>query len=163
MIVVSNTSPLISLAHIGLFNLLASLYSALLVPQAVWDEIVVSGANLPGAQELRGASWVTMVAVQNQPLVQALRQELDAGEAEAIALTLEANADLLIMDERLGRETARHLGLRYTGTIGVLVDAKSSGLIELIRPHLDALRQQAGFWIHDNLYQRVLIDAGETA
>jgi len=93
--------------------------------------------------------------------VQALQQELDAGEAEAIVLALETRAELLLMDEHLGRETARHLGLRHTGLIGVLIEAKRKGLISKVKPHLDALRDVAGFRVSDALYRRVLQDEGE--
>jgi predicted nucleic acid-binding protein len=90
-----------------------------------------------------------------------LRQELDAGEAEAIALTLETQAELLLMDERVGREVARHLGLRYTGLIGVLVEAKHKGVLSVVTPQLDELRNIAGFRISDALYVRVLQDERE--
>ena len=65
------------------------------------------------------------------------------------------------MDERLGRETAHHLGLRYIGLIGVLIEARHKGLISAVKPHLDALRDMAGFRIRDELYLRVLRDEGE--
>jgi hypothetical protein len=71
------------------------------------------------------------------------------------------NADLLLIDERIGRESAQHLGVTYMGLIGVLVQCKQRGLIPQVRPVIDALRLQAGFWISDALYQRVLHDAGE--
>ena len=85
----------------------------------------------------------------------------DAGEAEAIALALEAHAELLLMDERLGRDTARHLGLRFIGLIGVLVEAKRRRLIPTIKAELDALRDVAGFRIAQELYWRVLKDEKE--
>jgi predicted nucleic acid-binding protein len=65
------------------------------------------------------------------------------------------------MDERVGQEVARHLGLRFTGLIGVLVEAKHRGVLSAIKPHLDALRDIAGFRIRDTLYERVLQDEGE--
>ena len=74
---------------------------------------------------------------------------------------MEIEADLLLMDERLGRDTARHFGVRYIGLIGVLVDAKRTGLIRSVKPHLDALRDIAGFRAVDVLYARVLQDEGE--
>jgi predicted nucleic acid-binding protein len=86
---------------------------------------------------------------------------LDAGEAEAIALALEIGAELLLMDDRLGRESARHLGLHYTGLIGVLIEARRKGLIRAVKPHLDALRDIAGFRLRETLYLRVLQDEGE--
>lgn len=111
MSIVSNASPLINLARIGKLDLLHQLYGELIVPEAVWQEVVVEGSGHPGADEVKTAPWIKMRAVTNRPLVQALRQDLDAGEAEAIALALEVGAELLLMDEHLGRETARHLGL----------------------------------------------------
>ena len=161
MNVVSNASPLINLARIGKLGLLRDLYGALVIPQAVWQETVVAGAGQPGADQIRDAAWIQTREVLNKPLVLALRRELDAGEAEAIALAVEIGADLLLMDERLGRETAHHLGVRQMGLIGVLIGAKRKGIIETIKPVLDALRDIAGFHVSDNLYQRVLHDQGE--
>ncbi len=92
-----------------------------------------------------------------------LRLELGEGEAEAIALALESQADLVLLDERRGRQRAVRLGLRVTGVLGVLVEAKCQHLLAAVRPVLDALRHDAGFWISDDLYRRVLDLAGETA
>lgn len=159
--VVSDASALINLARIGELDLLRRLYGELLIPEAVWREVVVEGAGQPGAEEVGAASWIETRDVANENLVRALRQDLDAGEAEAIALALEVGADLLLMDERLGRETARYLGVRYVGLIGVLVVAKRSGVIDAIKSRLDRLREGAGFRVSDALYARVLRDEGE--
>jgi hypothetical protein len=86
---------------------------------------------------------------------------LDRGEAETIALALELGADLVLLDERDGRYTAQRFGLRVVGVLGVLLEAKSKGLIKNIKPYLDMLRQQAGFYIRETLYQQMLILAGE--
>lgn len=103
MSIVSNASPLINLARIGKLNLLRQLYGGLTIPNAVWQEVVFEGAGQPGADEVEAATWIKSQAVTNRELVRALQQELDAGEAEAIALALEIGAELLLMDERLGR------------------------------------------------------------
>jgi len=161
MNIVSNTSPLINLAWINKLDLLHKLFGELVIPEAVWREVVVEGAGQPGADEVKAATWIKTQDVTNKTLVQALRQELDAGEAEAIALALEIKAELLLMDERLGRETARHLGLHYTGLIGVLIEAKRKSIIDAIKPHLNMLRDIAGFRISNALYMRVLQDEGE--
>jgi len=161
MSVVSNASPLISLARIGKLDLLHQLYDEVLIPEAVWQEVVIEGVGQPGADEVKAATWIKTQSVTNTPLVHALRQELDAGEAEAIVLTLETQAELLLMDERVGREVARHLGLRYTGLIGVLVEAKHKGVLSTVKPQLDELRNIAGFRIRDALYVRVLQDERE--
>jgi len=161
MKVVSNASALINLARIGKLDLLRELYGQIIIPQAVWREVVVEGDGQPGADEVKSASWIKTKRVTNRHLVRALQQDLDAGESEAIALALEVEAELLLMDERLGRGTARHLGLRYVGLIGVLIEAKRKGLIRAIKPYLDALRDAAGFRVEDALYLRVLQDEGE--
>jgi len=161
MSVVSNASPLINLARIGRLELLPQLYGELIVPEAVWHEVVVEGAGQPGAEEIEAASWIQVQQTKNRELVLALRQELDAGEAEAIALALETEADFLLMDEHLGRETAVHMGARCVGLIGIFVEAKRRGLVSEIRPLLNALRDVAGFWVSETLYRRVLRDEGE--
>lgn len=161
MSVVSNASPLINLARIGKLDLLRQLYGELFIPEAVWQEVVTDGVGQPGAAEVKAATWIKVQSVTNTLLVRALRQELDAGEAEAIVLALEMESELLLMDERLGREVARHLGLRYIGLIGVLIEAKHKRVLSAVRHHLDELRDVAGFRIRDALYVRVLQDEGE--
>lgn len=158
MKVVSNTSPIINLAWIGKLELLHDLHGDIFIPEAVWHEITVQGRGRPGADEVREAGWIKTEPVRNVHLVVALRQELDAGEAEAIALALESEPALLLMDERLGRETASHSGLSYTGLIGVLIEAKHKDLIDSIKPCLDELRSRSGFRISEALYRRVLQD-----
>jgi uncharacterized protein len=161
MTIVSNASPLIALIRIGQLDLLRQLYSEILIPEAVWHEVVVEGADQPGAEAVSSASWIVRRTVTNRALVHGLQQELDAGEAEAIALAVEMDAPLLLMDERLGRDTARHFGMRYTGVVGVLIEAKRKGIVQAIQPHLDALRDLAGFRVSEALYRRVLQDEGE--
>lgn len=159
--VICNTSPIINLARIGELKLLHELYGKLMIPDAVWQEVVVDGAGLLGAEEVANADWISVQSVANLMLVRALRQELDEGEAEAIALASETQDALLLMDERFGRETAQHLGVTHIGLVGVLVLCKRKGLIPTIKPLLDKLRDVAGFRVSERLYIRVLKDEGE--
>ncbi len=85
-----------------------------------------------------------------------LQRDLNAGEAEAIVLALETSADILVMDERLGRETAAYLGLHCMGVMGVLITAKRQGHIQAVKPLLDTLRQVLHFRVSDRLYHTVL-------
>ncbi len=162
MNIVSNSSALINLARIGRLDILQQLYVEVTIPRAVWHEVVVEGAGRLGADTVKDATWIKTIAVTNKELVRALQQELDAGEAEAIALAQEIGAELLLMDDHLGRQTAHHLGLRYTGLIGVLIEAKKKGLLNSVKPQIDKLREVAGFRISEELYLHVLQDEGET-
>lgn len=119
------------------------------------------GEGQPGAEEIRQADWVERAEVSNRQLVRSLRQELDPGEAEAIALAVEINADWLLMDERLGRQTARHFGLGYIGLIGILKVAKRRGEIAALRPLLEQLRDLAGFRVSPAMYEQALREMGE--
>ena len=161
MIVASNASPLAALSFIQQLDLLRELYKTLLVPEAVCQEVAVAGAGQPGRAAVLQADWIERCSVTNRQLVIALLQDLDPGEAEAIALAVEVNADLLIMDERLGRRTAHHFGLNVVGVVGILIEAKRRGVIQEIKPYLDQLRDVAGFRISDILYRRVLEEQQE--
>lgn len=161
MLVVSNTSPIVNLAAIGQFDLLRSLFGQILIPHAVYEEITVAGAGRPGAEEVEREDWIAAEAVQDARLVRALAPDLHKGEAEAIVLASERNADWLLLDEKAARRVADRLGLRVVGLLGVLGRAKEKGLIEAVTPLLDALREQAGFWISDSLYAHVRAQAGE--
>lgn len=163
MIVVSDSSPLIALADVGQLRLLRDLFSTVLIPEAVYQEIVVQGAGRAGAEAVQAAAWIEQRGVVNTGLADVLKLELDEGEAEAITLAFESGADLVLLDERRGRQRAVRLGLRVTGVLGVLVEAKHQGLLAAVRPVLDALRRDAGFWISDDLYRRILDLAGEAA
>lgn len=161
MIIVSNSSPLAALAAVSYVDLLPKLYGKVCVPDAVWYEVVERGIGKPGVAELKRADWLERHSISNTDLAVALQDSLDVGEAEAIALALDLRADLLLMDERIGRRVAQRLGLRVTGVIGVLVEAKHNNLIQSIKPMLNKLRDEAGFRLSDELYQQVLTDEGE--
>jgi uncharacterized protein len=162
MIVISDSSILINLAWIKQLHLLAHLFGEVIVPTAVWREVVEEGAGKPGALEMKAADWLQVKEPENKPLIHALRQDLDAGEAEAIALAIEQHADLLLMDERIGRAAAQHFNLPIIGLVGILITAKQKKMLPEIKSSLDSLRQQAGFYISEALYQRVLRDADES-
>ena len=161
MIVASNTSPIIKLAVIGWLELLQKLYGKVFIPQSVEHEITVIGAGQPGAMEIQTLEWIESREVMDRVLVTALQAELDAGEAEAIALAIQLEADLLLMDERRGREVSYRFGLQFTGLLGVLVEAKHKRYISKVKPLLDDLIAEAGFWVGHRLYDQVLRFVGE--
>jgi hypothetical protein len=153
--------PLINLAIIGHLDLIPHLFHSVILPQRVFEEIVTAGAGLPGAAEIRRAGWVEVRASHNQSLVQSLQKELDPGESEAIALALEMGADLILMDEDLGRKIALRYGLQPLGVLGILLKVKQLGLIPAVKPLLESLIAEARFFIHQKLYDDVLQLAGE--
>jgi len=161
MIVVSNTSPLINLAHLGQLHLLQQLYGQVVIPQAVYDEIVIAGAGQPGAMEVKTYDWIEVMQTTNQQMVTLLQVDVDIGEAEAIVLAIELKPDLLLLDEHKGRQVASNLGIKFTGILGVLIEAKNHKLIDAVKPIMDALIEQAGFRVGSTLYQRVLQIANE--
>jgi predicted nucleic acid-binding protein len=161
VIIVSDTSPINNLAAINQLDLLRQLYSTVVIPEAVYRELTEPDFPVAGATEVQTFDWIQTRQVTNRTLVEALHNELDTGEAEAIALALELEAQQVLIDERLGRIVAARLNLRYTGILGILVEAKSQGLIPVVKPLLDALINQAGFWIAEPLYNRVLQLADE--
>lgn len=161
MIVVSDTSPIINLAAIGQLELLRHLYGTITIPQAVYHEIAVRGSQQAGAIEIQTYPWFERRQVRDVALVKYFEQYLDAGEAETIALAIELQASLLLLDERRGRMIARQHGLVLTGLLGVLLVAKQRGYLVAIRPVLNDLRSVAGFWIDQELFTQVLETAGE--
>lgn len=161
IVVVSNTWPLTNLAAIGQFDLLRRLYGELHIANGVWDELNANSRRWPGADNVASATWIKRHPAQNQALVDTLRGDLDDGEAQSIALAVELDATLILLDEKEGRRAAERLGLKVVGTVGVLLEAKASGFLPNVHPHLDALRQTAGFFLSEAVYQTVLTLAGE--
>jgi uncharacterized protein len=161
MIVVSDASPLINLFAIGELEILRQLYGKIVIPEAVHNEIVLLGRGKPGSKELDDLNWIEKKLVKDKNFVIALTNELDKGEAESIALAVEYNADLLLIDEKIGRRVASRFDLNYIGLLGVIVLAKRRGIIENVEPLLKKLSIEAGFWIKPNLYRLVLSEVGE--
>ncbi|HEX4496269.1 MAG TPA: DUF3368 domain-containing protein [Thermoanaerobaculia bacterium] len=106
MIVVCDASPIIGLSAVGKLSLLHQLYGNILVSESVAREVAADGSALPGADALQGSDWITVQPVGDSVLLRALDAELDQGEAEAIALAVELQADLLLVDERRARKVA---------------------------------------------------------
>ncbi len=156
MIIVSDTSPIINLAQINLLSLLPKLYGQIIIPQAVYNEIVINGEKDPGAYEIKNAGWITVKSCEDTQLLNELLIELDKGEAEAIVLALELNADRILMDEQIGRHKAIELKLRPIGVLGILISAKQHGLIENVKPYVINLIKDAHFFIHPKLYEEVM-------
>ena len=155
MIVVADASPLIALARIGRLEMLRDVFGAICLPDAVWREVVEAGGDRAGADAVLHAGWIERRSVTDGTLVSVLRRDLGAGEAEAIVLAREVGAALVLMDERMGRAAAMRLGLRVTGLVGVLIEARERGLLADAETVIEALHQRAGFWLSDELRRMV--------
>jgi predicted nucleic acid-binding protein len=161
---ISNSSTLIHLAAIGRLDLLKKFHDKIIIPPAVWKEVVEEGRSRPGAQEVKKArenGWIDIVTPEDRRLLQLLRSQLNEGEAEAIAPAIERKAKILFLDETEGRAVADIYDLQKSGVIGVLIRAKLQGEISSLKRELTRLRNKAGFWIEEKPYQQVLRSVGE--
>ena len=136
------------------------LYGTIIIPPAVYQELINSGDTDPATLAVQTVDWIQTQAISDRVLLEILQTNLDPGEAEAITLAVEINAERLIIDERRGRNEAIQLGLQVTGLLGIVLAAKQQGLIPLVQPIFDKLRTNS-FWIRDALYAEILRLAGE--
>ncbi len=163
-LVISDSSTLIHMASIDQFRLLKSFFGRVTIPPTVWREVVEQGGSRAGAHEVhqaRQAGWIEVVAPTNIIVLQLLKRELDDGEAEVIALALERQAALILIDESEGRRVADVYGLPKTGVVGLLIRAKQERYIPSLKTELDKLLHQGGFWIEKQLYDFALNAVGE--
>ena len=161
MIIVSNTTPIIGLASIERLDLLDKVFRKILIPQAVYDEIIIGGRKSDWAKhDVLSASWIEVVTVKDRLAVDVLLDELDIGEAETIVLALELNADWVLMDEKKGRRKLSQLEMRKIGTLGILLKAKQLDLLSELRADLEKIRKK-GFSISQRVIDEVLKAANE--
>ena len=153
MIVVSDTSPLTALLAIGEVDLLPRLFTEVIIPPAVRDELLRSHANLP--------EWLRDETVRNPAEVRRLMQFVDGGEAEAIELAKELRADRLLIDERKGRRLAMQEGVPVIGLLGAVLLAKHRKLIPSARALLDRLEKEAGMYLSIEIREQALKTVGE--
>lgn len=157
--VICNTSPIQYLHQLELLHILRALAGGVIVPPAVVDELAEGralGVNLP---DLTALDWVTVrrpVSELAVPLV----TNLGPGETEVLMLALESRKAVVVLDDALARRVAETLGLRLTGTLGLLLDAKRAGLIPAVGPLLDQL-QALRFRVAPHTRAAVLKLAGE--
>ena len=159
-VVVSDTSPIRALAELKLLGALGVLFAEVHVPPAVADELLHPPRRFNSVDVL-SLSNTTIRKPNNQERVRELRAELDAGEAEALALAEEIRADAVLIDETIGRNVATRMGLPVLGTLGILLRARQCGICQELRPLLDALQFQHHFFLSSELRNEVLRRAGE--
>jgi predicted nucleic acid-binding protein len=156
--IISNTTPILSLLKIDKLDLLKELYGTVIVPFAVYQEIE-EGKEKPYYQDLTLLDWIEILNIKN-PNSREFLIDLDDGEAEVLILAKEINADLVILDEIMGRRYAKQYNIKITGTIGILLKAKENGLIPSIKNLMSELVEK-GTWLNPKLISKVLKMANE--
>lgn len=154
MIVVSDTSPILYLLLIDQLELLPLLYQKILIPEAVRDEMLTTGAPVTLQQWVSSPhDWLEICQVQL--LASPILMQLDPGERAAILLAQQVNADLLLVDDRPARQTAQSLGIRITGLLGILDEAATLKQIDLLTT-VNRLMNETNFRAAPSLIQALL-------
>lgn len=159
-VVISDTSALSALFRLDQLAILPKLYGKVIIPPAVFAELMKLESLGFQTTPLQQASWLSVLAPARRDMVEELMHTLDAGEAEAITLAREQQADLLIIDEMQGRKVAAEMNLPVIGLLGVLLEAKQKGHVPALKPLMQSLKS-IGFFISPSLYTLVLQQVGE--
>lgn len=146
MIAVSNSSVLIALCKINQESLLIHRFSkGILIPKAVWHELVEEGHNYPDAKKIASLSWLYVHEIKDNGFFSLLSATLDRRESEAIVLAQEHQPNAVLLDEKDARKAAQHLGFNVLGTDGILLWGKQVGLISYLKDCLDYLHDEGRF------------------
>ena len=159
--IVSDTTPISNLLHIDKIFLLAELFDAVYIPKAVANEVNMAFSDFGEWRKSLEGGQIIIQPVLNTMLSKQMTPLLHQGEAEAISLALEKKAKLCLIDDKDGRIIAQSNNLPITGTLGILLKAKKTGLVSSVKPLIDELRTEHNFWVRDDMYQKVLYIARE--
>lgn len=157
---VVNTSPLIFLSHLGRLDILRSKGREVVIPRAVLSEVLAKGDHVSAAVQQASETWLKVKDVTDRIGLELIRADLHGGEAEAMMLAKELNAERLVIDDQDARRFADRAGIKTIGTLGLLLVAKRKGQISSVRPEVEKL-QSAGFRVNPRLVTAILKEAGE--
>lgn len=159
MIVISDTTPIITLSKIKRLDLLQKLFKNILIPQAVYSELTSNVQFQNEADAINDAKYIQVVDVYDVKAVELLRRAtgLDLGESEAIIFTDNCKAELLLIDEVKGRKVAKQMGLSVMGTLGILMAAYNEKFIssDEIKEYIIVMKK-VGRHISDKLYAQLI-------
>ena len=165
MPVVADSSPLIYLAALSDFHFLRDIFGEIVIPPAVYQEVVVQGTGFPVKANVVVAldDWIVVKAVRSRGYIEEACEAgcIDIGEAEAIVLAQECQAGTLLLDDQRAVGYARKLGLNVVRTPVVYSEAKLRGWVSSVREKLDALRKK-GFRLSERHYHLILDEIGES-
>lgn len=157
MIVVVDTSPLITLDRIDRLDILPALFGRVVRPQSVVDELLLGKGSHGGSFALFDAPWMDTVP---DPAEAVFRRELGAGETAAIALAKTRGADLILLDDLAARRVALGLDLRVSGTLGVMAAAAQRGIVSDLGEAIENLRR-VGMRVSDKVVASMLEFGGK--
>jgi hypothetical protein len=162
MNVISNTGPIIAFAKLNRLDILVSLFSTVLIPPTVHRELMGRIGEECGAIEKGIQTFIKITEVPDVPRDTAVDlMAIDEGERQVISLAISVGPDaLLLLDDKAGRTAAKQLGVRITGTVGLLLLAKERRLIPSVTEYLEALRLY-GYWLSDEIIAVAIYEAGE--
>ena len=156
---ISNTSPLLYLYRIDALDWLPTLCGEVWIPRAVTQELSEGRRRGYDVPDPHRYEWLKIVNPRVVPS-EWLNLDLGAGELAVLALALERSECTVLLDDRQARRIAQTAGLDVWGTLRVLVEAKSQGLVERIVTRVNRL-ESTGMWMSDAIRRRVLALAGE--
>lgn len=154
--IVSNTTPISNFLHLGQMEILKTIFKELHVPMAVHSEIEAYFSGDYQWQRCLDENFIIRTEVRTAPKIKELMIHLHMGEAEALCLCIENNAQLCLLDDRDARIIARLNNIPVSGTLGVLMKAKKMGIIESVKGLMDRLKTDHHYWIDDATYIKVL-------
>ena len=157
-IVIADASTLIGLLRIGRLSLLKKLFEEIIIPRGVYDEIVVEQKE--GSDIFKKSTYLIVKDVEDRVSIDFLMSSFGKGEAEVLTLAKEKKADLILLDEKRARKTARRAGFKVMGILGILVISKNKGFISSVKPFIEELNKQ-GFRLSEKVIKRTLKEARE--
>jgi len=157
-IVIADASTLIGLLRIGQLLLLKKLFEEIIIPRGVYDEIVVERKE--GSDIFKKSTHLIVKDVEDRVSTDFLMSSFGRGEAEVLALAKEKKADLILLDEKRARKTARRAGFKVMGALGILVISKNKGFISSVKPFIEELNKQR-LRLNEKVIKRTLKEARE--
>ena len=157
--VIVNSTPMIILSKIGLIDVLHTLFVEIIIPQAVYDEITFKSDD--ACRAVKGNDWIKVANISATADRSMYKSKLHDGEVEVMILAQEENGDVLvIIDDNTAKKTAKYLGLKVTGTLGILLIAKRRGHIDSVKSVIDLMKRH-GFFVSERIEAMALKAAGE--
>ncbi|RLD59575.1 MAG: DUF3368 domain-containing protein [Bacteroidetes bacterium] len=143
-LIIADTSSLIVFNKINQIDILKKVYNEIAITPEILNEF-----------ELPVPDWIKIIKVNNKKYQGLIETQLDLGESSVIALAIEIEDSLLILDDLKARKYAQRLGLKFTGSLGVINKAKEMGVIDKVKPIIDELKN-TDFRISDKIIHNIL-------